>query len=177
MKTMRHIQPRSALAMLLAIVIAFVGLGTSTAIAKQGLQTRPLHVTQTADFVTVDTCEFGAPLQVITGTGQATHLGRFESYGVACLSSSTNFVTWTVANGDTITIEYTSEIGPIGDDGSASIAFEAVATTGTGRFANVSFGEGDLLAGTVWFALDGSGHLEVSLDGTITYDASDRSDR
>ncbi len=108
----------------------------------------------------------------------ATHLGRFESYGQACLSHPTNFITWTAANGDTIEIEYISEVGPVDTDGSASITFEAVATTGTGRFAQVSLGEDDLLAGTVWFASDGlSGHLEVSLDGTITYDASDRSNR
>jgi len=85
-------------------------------------------------------------------------------------------ITWTAANGDSITIEYVIEIGEIGLDGSASIAFPATSVTGTGRFAQVSFGEGDVFAGTVWFAdISGeSGHLEAGIDGTITYDASDR---
>jgi hypothetical protein len=175
---MQNLDRRSAPALLVAILIAVVGLGASTALAKPGPQPRPFHVTQVAEFVNDGTCAYGAPLQEITGTGQASHLGRFDSYGVACLSDQTNFITWTAANGDEIVIEYVAHVGPIGPDGSASIAFEAVGTTGSGRFAQVSFGEDDLLEGTIWFAPDGlSGRLEVSLDGTITYDASDRSNR
>lgn len=177
MKSLHDVERHSMLALLAAIVIGFVGFGASTALAAPDAQERPFHVTQSADFVTVGTCAGGAPFQEIRGVGQASHLGRFHSSGVACLSDPTNVITWTAANGDTIVIEYTAEIGPIGPDGSASIAFQTVATTGTGRFAEVSFG-GAPLAGTVWFSPDGlSGHLEVSnSDGTITYDASDRSD-
>ena len=178
MKSLHDVERHPVLVLLVASVIAFVGFGASTALAESGLQTRPFRVTESADFVTVSTCDFGAPIYEINGTGEASHLGTFRSYGVSCQSHPTNVITWTAANGDTIVIEYTGEVGPIGPDGSASIAFEAVATTGTGRFAEVSFGEGQLLAGTVWFAPDGlSGHLEVSLESTITYDASARSDR
>lgn len=176
MKIQDRAHRRPALALLVSVLVVLVGLGASAALAESGLRTRPFRVTQEADFVTVGTCAFGAPLQVIAGTGHATHLGRFESYGETCLSSPTNLITWTAANGDSITIEYTTEVGPVGPDGSASISFSAVATSGTGRFERVTLGEGDPLAGTVWFAPDGlSGHLEVSLDGTIAYAASDRS--
>ena len=177
MKSLHDVERHPVLAVLVASVIALIGFGASTALAEPHPQTRPYHVTESADFVTVGTCDFGAPIYEITGAGTASHLGTFHSYGVSCQSHPTNVITWTAANGDTIVIEYTGEVGPIGPDGSASIAFQAVSTTGTGRFAEVSFGDAPL-AGTVWFSPDGlSGHLEVSLDGTITYDASDRSDR
>ncbi|MFW2382411.1 MAG: hypothetical protein ACN4GZ_11690, partial [Acidimicrobiales bacterium] len=79
MNTTHHIQRRTGLALLFAIMIAFVGLAASTAAAAPGPRTKPFRVTQQAEFETVGTCDFGAPLQRITGVGHSTHLGRFES--------------------------------------------------------------------------------------------------
>jgi hypothetical protein len=173
MKNLHQLRRLCAVAAL--VTMAFGGVGAGTANAGDGLQTRPFHATLESDFATIGVCEYGAPLQVLSGTGQATHLGRFEIEGVACLSHPTNLITWTAANGDVLNIEYYAVIGPIGPDGSATIELPAVSATGTGRFAEVAFGVGDVLAGTVWFAPDGTGHINASVDGTLTFNASNGS--
>lgn len=173
----RSVHQRSVFAVLVAFMVAFLGLGASAAVAAPDLQTVPFRVTQVAHFETIGFCDGGAGYyQEIWGTGQASRLGRFESHGFVCTTAMTNDITWTAANGDEITITYWTELGDIGPDGSAPIAFHAVGTTGTGRFAQVELGCEEPLAGTVWFAPDGSGHMQVSMVGTITYQASDRSD-
>ena len=165
-----------ALVVLIVLAAGAIAVGNSPASAGAD-QPRPFRVSVESEFSVVGTCDSGAPLQVITGTGRAQHLGRFDILGQACLDGSPGVVTWTAANGDEITIDFLVEIGPIGPDGSGPISFITLAVSGTGRFANVALGEDDALAGTVWFfdEFGFSGRLEGGIDGTITYDASDRS--
>ena len=160
----------------IAIVIGMVGVmgGAATAGADKA---RPFHMSQQSDFYIVGECETGAPLQEISGTGHATHLGRVTILGYACTDAGGGEVTWTTANGDEINIVFaTVLLAPPGPDGSAPVEIHALEVTGTGRFVNVQLSD-DPLAGTIWFYdPEGlSGHLEAEVDGTITYDASDRS--
>lgn len=165
-----------ALVFLVVLATGTIAFGSSPASAGAN-KPRPFRASLESEFSVVDTCDSGAPLQVITGTGHALHLGRFDILGQACLDGTPGVVTWTAANGDEITIDFLGEIGPIGPDGSGPISFLTLSVSGTGRFSNVAFGEGGVLAGTVWFfdEFGFSGRLEAGLDGTITYDASDRS--
>ena len=175
---MKNLQPtrrRRCAAVALAVALGVGAAGASTVNAEPGPKERPFHASIESDFVTVGTCDHGAPLQEITGTGHASHMGRIEIVGDTCLSQPTGFVTWTAANGDQIMMEFETVLGEIGSDGSASISMPAVVVVGTGKFANVSFGEGGALVGTVWFDQFGGGHIEAIVDGTIIYDASDRS--
>ena len=87
-------------------------------------------------------------------------------------------------NDDTVRIYATSAVAgseffDIDLSLSLSESEQAQILQNTGRLRQASFGQGDVLAGTIWFAdpMGSSGHLEARLDGTITYDASDRSDR
>lgn len=159
----------------MAIVVGMVGVtgGVATAGADKA---RPFHFSQQSDFYVIGQCESGAPLQEISGTGHGSHLGRVTISGQACADAETGNVTWTAANGDAIHFVFaTVLLAPPGPDGSAPVATVALEVTGTGRFANVQFGEGSP-TGTIWFhdPLGLSGHIETEFNSTITYDASDR---
>ncbi len=160
----------------LAIATSFVTVGATAASAGNMVE-RPFDVAIQSEFVTVpdEGCPSGY-LQQITGSGLASHMGRLTLYGENCLGSGPGVVTWTAANGDEITHVYTSEMGEVGPDGSTWIEFRDDETYGTGRFEHVSLGEGPL-AGTIWFydEFGLEGMLVAEYHGTITYDASDRS--
>ena len=162
----------------LAIATSFVTVGATGASAGNMVE-RPFDVSIQSEFVTVpvdtEVCPSGY-LQLISGTGLASHMGRLTLHGESCLGSGAGVVTWVAANGDEITHVYTSAIGEIGPDGSTWIEFSDDATYGTGRFDPVSLGEGPL-AGTVWFfdQYGMTGMLVAEYHGTITYDASNRS--
>lgn len=160
--------------------VAVLGLlvwATAPAVAGSD-PVRPFHVSLDSDFFVDGECEPGVPRQVITGTGLATHLGRFTIDGGVCLAPDPvpGQVTWTAANGDEIAITFVAEVGAIGPDGSAPIRLVSLAETGTGRFAHVDL-VGGSPEGTVWFfdPLGLSGHIEAEGLGSISYDASDRS--
>ena len=158
-----------------SLVIGMIG-ATGGMAAAGAEQERPFRFSQQSEFYVIGECESGAPLQEISGTGHATHLGRMTVFGHACADAETGNVTWTAANGDEIRIVFaTVLLGPPGPDGSAPVTTHALAVTGTGRFADVEFGEGSP-TGTIWFDdMSGlSGHIETELISTITYDASDR---
>ena len=160
----------------LAIAAGFVAVGATGASAGK-LVERPFDVSIQSEFVAVEDvdCPFGLKHE-ITGTGMASHMGPIALYGESCLGSDAGWVTWTAANGDEITHVYTSSMGDVGPDGSTWIEFRDDETYGTGRFEQVSLGEGPL-AGTVWFydQIGLTGMLVAEYHGTITYDASDRS--
>lgn len=167
----------------IAALIAVLTLGSvaSTPAIAGADDTRPLKVSvQSEFFIDGTTCSEGAGvLQRIIGNGKASHLGRFDIEGSVCLSETPEpgTVTWTAANGDTITIVFVPVIGEVGPDGSATVELVALETTGTGRFGSVELGP-ENLSGMVWFDdPDGFfGRLEAEIvNGTISYDASDRS--
>ena len=166
----------------IAALIAVLTLGSvASTPAFAGADTaRPFKASVQSEFFIDGTCNDDTGLlQKIIGNGNASHLGRFHIEGSICLSETPEpgTVTWTAANGDTITIVFVAVIGDVGPDGSATIELVALDATGTGRFTDVEFGSENPI-GTVWFAdAEGlSGRLEAEIvDGTISYDASDRS--
>lgn len=164
---------RFRLILTLLLVVGLVAVSGGAAFAGNARE-RPFHSSVESDFEVVGECPSGAPLSSISGTGVASHLGSLTIEGSAC-QGEPGFVTWTAANGDTIGITFvTILLAEPGEDGSAPFTMQVLGVSGTGRFANVQFGEGQGLSGTIWFNPDGSGHLEGTSDGTIIYDASDR---
>lgn len=167
---------RRALAAL-AVAVPTVAFAAATASAERPGDL-PFAVEIQADAVVDGTfCDGGAPHQVLAGTGRATHMGRITVLGEACAGGN-GTAHWIAANGDMITIEFTTVVtgAPDPDDGSVPVAFPAIDVSGTGRFANVVLGDAPLEA-IVHFLPDGNAHLDAWVDGTISYDASDRSDR
>jgi hypothetical protein len=103
---------------------------------------------------------------VADDTGHATHLGAFTAVQTYVFSSSTNFigsVVFTAANGDML--DGTFE----GVDTSAGVLMGTFTLHGgTGRFAHAT-GEG------MFMGVDNrDGTFTAVLDGTISYEASDR---
>jgi hypothetical protein len=104
-----------------------------------------------------------------TATGNATHLGRFtvafpHTVSFATATGEGTF-TFTAANGDTLTADFTgqAQLGPI-----TSIVEHATIMGGTGRFAGAS---GHF---TVQRLFDpGSGATNGSFDGTISAPGAD----
>ena len=167
----------------MAVLIAVLTFGsvTSTPASAGAHEARPLKGSLQSEFFVDGTlCNDNTGLlQKITGSGIASHLGRFKIEGSVCLSETPEpgTVTWTAANRDTITFLFVTAVGDVGPDGSATIELVQLEATGTGRFNNVELGPENPI-GTVWFADPGgfSGRLEAEIvDGTISYDASDRS--
>jgi hypothetical protein len=116
--------------------------------------------------------------QVITGTCQFSHLGRTTMYLLQRVDlrtgSSVGQVTFTAANGDALQV---TQGATSTDAGPATKDFIGTATIsgGTGRFANAAGALG--LRGTLTFDQNGIGHAVSEYDGTISYDAADRSNR
>ena len=162
------------------IVVLTLGSVASTPAFAGANKARPFKASLQSEFFIDGTCNDGAGLlQKVIGNGKASHLGRFDIEGSVCLSDTPEpgSVTWTAANGDTITIIFVPVVGDVGPDGSATIELVALDATGTGRFFDVEFGPENPV-GTVWFADPNgfSGHLEAEIvNGTISYDASHRS--
>jgi hypothetical protein len=80
---------------------------------------------------------------VLTGTGQATHFGRFETtfefditLGMMAPSTTTGFFTLTAANGDSIS-GTVAGAGTV-SNGVVTIVETATITEGTGRFAHAT---------------------------------------
>ena len=159
----------------MVVTACLVGVMASAATAGAD-EPRPFHFSEQADFYVDGECSPGVPLQVITGTGIGSHLGRVSIAGEACLGADSGNVAWTAANEDEINIRYRLVLlAPPGQDGSAPIELHALEVTGTGRFENVRLGD-EPLSGTIWFfdPLGLAGHLEAEVMSTIIYDASDR---
>jgi hypothetical protein len=158
----------------LTLAASSVALTATTASAdpSDGL---PFDVSIRADAVVDGFCAPEVPHQLLSGTGHATHMGRIAVTGEACVGGD-GVANWIAANGDTITIEFTTIVtGPPNPDGSIPVAFPALDVSGTGRFANVVLGPAPLQA-NVYFLPDGNAYLDAWVNTTISYDASDRSD-
>ena len=79
---------------------------------------------------------------VLTGRGNATHLGSFTLYAphVADLAAAVGMGKFelTAANGDTVTATFTGAATPIPNSQEVTIVEYAVITGGTGRFAGAT---------------------------------------
>jgi hypothetical protein len=91
----------------------------------------------------VHTGAFPVLHSVLTGTGQATHLGRYSAgfvfditIGGTAPSTTTGTFTLTAANGDSISGTFTGT--GIVANGFVTIVENATITEGTGRFANAT---------------------------------------
>ncbi len=159
----------------LALAASAVAL-TGNAASADPVDALPFNVSIQADAVNNGSCGDEVPRQVLSGTGHATHMGRIAVTGEACLGGD-GVANWIAPNGDTITIEFTTVVtGAPNPDGSIPVAFPALDVSGTGRFANVVLGPAPLQA-NVYFLPDGNAYLDAWVNTTISYDASDRSDR
>ncbi len=121
-------------------------------------------------------CGVGAVAYVLqTGSGTATHLGRFQVESARCQYATGSWsvrATLTAANGDQIFASFIGSGGGIPDaDGNYSVTVPLHATEGTGRFAHVVLDGSWTVGGNV------NGSAWGVLDGTIQYDASDRAER
>lgn len=166
---------KMSVAVLVVLALGLVGLRAGVA-AAGGDQPLPFRTRMSSDFGWDGTfCPDGLPKIAITGTAIGTHLGRFTLEGSSCGVGMPGEVTWFMPNGDTITVSYTAVIGPIDPETSeATITMPGAVVGGTGRFEHVQLSPDAAQTGTVWFTSAG-GHLEVSGDTWISFDASDRS--
>jgi len=97
----------------------------------------------TLESIEVHTGAFPILHSVLTGTGQATHLGRYTvgfvfdiTIGVGSPSATIGTFTLTAANGDSISGTFTGT--GIVANGMVTIVENAIITGGTGRFANAT---------------------------------------
>jgi len=113
--------------------------------------------------------------QTDTGTCHFTELGVTAFYGVQTINLvaglQSGWRTFTAANGDILRVEHTGTSAPAGP---GLVGFRATATIigGTGRFTNatgqiIGVGVANLITRTT----------NVTFEGSITYDASARSER
>jgi hypothetical protein len=110
---------------------------------------------------------------VISATGQITHLGRFTTAQSHCidptgadpLAFTQGVFTFTAANGDTIFGTYSGHLVPTATPGVFEVDGEFTIEGGTGRFANAS-GGGEASGETN--LADPAGPVTVILDGRIT---------
>lgn len=123
-----------------------------------------------------------------SGTGNMSHLGKVEYSLTHCTYPDFTFgdgtITFTAANKDTLVIAQEGVCNPIADE-TGFIGFTCEGTwtvvDGTGRFAH-AMGSGsldivgDVPGGDAVFGLP-DGMMQTHFDGTIVYDASDRSQR
>jgi hypothetical protein len=83
---------------------------------------------------------------LVTATGNATHLGKFEITVPHRVDRSTTppsaagFYYFTAANGDTLSASFTGQATPTATPGVLAIVETATITGGTGRFAGASGG-------------------------------------
>lgn len=113
----------------------------------------------------------------LTGSGTATHLGAVTINAPHCamptrggsVAISRGEITFTAANGDTLTADFMGTISPFpGDLETNTFVGNFVITGGTGRFANA---EGDgLLSGTLSGSLATRSYTgSITADGRISY--------
>ncbi|HEY5185866.1 MAG TPA: hypothetical protein VIM19_13385 [Actinomycetes bacterium] len=119
--------------------------GATSALGAAGGTDRPFRATGSGQ-VTFDpnnprgcVSYLGPVTEVITGTGQATHLGRFTMSASHCptpTQSTQGLMTLTAANGDEIYGSYTNDLAFV--DGTVRVTGWLTITGGTGRFAHAT---------------------------------------
>ena len=139
--------------------------------ASQGASVSPTPAAATVPFKgTLEGSQTTTPLEpplafsVVSATGTATHLGRFtveipHTVNFATATGDGTY-TFTAANGDTLTADFTGEaqVGPI-----ISIVEHATITGGTGRFAGAA---GTFTAHRLFDPVNGT--TTGSFEGTIS---------
>ncbi|MBI2223293.1 MAG: hypothetical protein HYU53_19050 [Acidobacteria bacterium] len=110
----------------------------------------------------------GVVLVISSGSGQATHLGRFTMVSPHFTFIDTLVVAgqqiFTAANGDTLTALFTGQFVP-NADGNLEATLSAVITTGTGRFLGATGGyEFHIVARPAAFGFDST----ATFSGAVT---------
>ena len=110
---------------------------------------------------------------VITASGQATHLGRFDLVATAVVNLPTRSAIGTyefvAANGDTLTATFTGASEPTATPGVILITETATITGGTGRFAGAS---GNFVVERLF--APASGETTGSIVGTVSSPGSNK---
>lgn len=166
------------------LTVVLCGCGAESATAPTPtIQARPTGLRAAVSVPIGGSCETslaGPPIvtppiltQNDVGVCQLAHLGRVSVYDTQQINLATGTetaqVTFTAANGDELRL---TNVGANERTGPATIRFTGTITVvgGTGRFANATGqitaeGTADLVSGQGW----------ITLDGSIAYDASNRS--
>ena len=179
MKTLRVI--------LCALLLVVVGASTATAThgrpdLQVPIQGYLVGVDEVPDMGAPGCEEVGAPLLwrfTSAGTGRLAHLGRVDFSYTHCTHVDYTIVegvlTISAANGDSLVLTYTGNVTQyVPGDPFALWEMAWAVDSGTGRFANATgSGEGNAVT-HVPPAGEGT---ELSLSGTIAYDASNRSNK
>jgi hypothetical protein len=106
---------------------------------------------------------------LVTATGNATHLGKFELTVPHRVDRSTTppsaagFYYFTAANGDTVSASFTGQATPTATPGVLAIVETATITGGTGRFAGAT---GSFTVERLFNTITGT--TTGSFDGTIS---------
>ena len=152
------------------ILFLVVGLSIMlTSFNKENLQNRSLkesHLKPPVPFKGQFTLSINFGTGVVTGTGTATHLGKFSALAYDNLSAFpliSGIETFTAANGDEI---YITQNGVAQDIGNGMLQgdFLSTITGGTGRFEGAT---GHYKLQVLVSAINGTG--SATFDGTISY--------
>jgi hypothetical protein len=150
---------------LLCASVVFLVCGVSPAIAGQSV---PFRGAWAGSTVSATPVEPNVVLVVSSGTGNATHLGRFEMTSPHLTYLDTFAVdgmqTFTAANGDTLTATISGQFTP-NMDGSLQATLAGTITGGTGRFSGAT-GRYDfhIVSRPAAFGFDST----ATIDGTIS---------
>ena len=167
--------------MALAIAILLVAAPTAAA-DSEGLQERPYRAVWSGTVVMFeegpDWCPAGYTPVHIEGSGTGSHIGAFHVEAWHCTSPLGEIVLGveviTAANGDELHGTYTGQLFPLTDTDGTSMIYHDL-SGGTGRFASLTSELDPSYGWHVFTSLTG-GVLGGVVEGTISYDASDRSD-
>jgi hypothetical protein len=103
----------------------------------------------------------------VEGVGRGAHLGRFSVSAPhevdAATRTAAGTYTFTAANGDTLTADFTGRAAPTETPGVLLIVEIATITGGTGRFAGAS---GSFTVERLYDMVDGT--TEASFEGTVS---------
>jgi hypothetical protein len=130
-----HQKPAASLALAALAVLAFAG----TAVAQQQVPFRGSIQGAEIDEVLGTTPQGGLQLLVDgSGTGNATHLGRFTATWEFMVPSGIGSYHFIAANGDSIFTEVLAQAEPTGTPGVVKIVELHTITGGTGRFTGAT---------------------------------------
>ena len=160
-QTIRGMKALTGLLMLLALALPMY--------ATAGDQT-PLKGSETGTFELLGPCATGGLALEVTGTGQATFIGRYTGRYRECFDPATGAVTGgsftlTTENGDTLFGTYAGQAVPSG----ANVSYDdpGVITGGTGRFAGARG-----IANTSGVANLATGEYQGTISGSVSSPAS-----
>jgi hypothetical protein len=113
------------------------------------------------------------------GTGRVSHLGRVTYEFTHCthvdFTITQGVLTLQAANGDTLVLNYTGEVTQyIPGDPDAFWEMSWTPSSGTGRFTDASGSGGDGLAVTHTDTSPLAGTTDLTIQGMLAYDASNR---